>query len=397
MLSSEQPRDTHDRANNPSSPGPGAPATNEPGQGTNETRPQIRIGKSPVVGELEGRTIMVELFTMALGEEAIYLAPLKTWSQLDVFKWRVQGKLPGTPPGLEITATQVKVAGESVTTNDPEGCGKLETILNTWLATERQALEAARQKAQAAAARQDLGLPEDEPLQFQAGLDKTGQPRIRCLEGKEVVADVACTVPGLTSLINQGLLRRPAAWKIGALRDWLELDGEVFRLKDNATGCSQLERALNERYHPAADTGPVQDVRVYANPASTSGFDIEFTAAETGLAENRRRHLDPAAMDVLSDPRFCRVLRKGIVVKLTPPDLVFKQKTPEGGERELDAIPENLVAVAGEGGQTKWIDLSQPVSHLGLGAAELTAIFNHPALNRRARRNAQAGGLAQAA
>jgi hypothetical protein len=31
------------------------------------------------------------------------------------------------------------------------------------------------------------------------------------------------------------------------------------------------------------------------------------------------------------------------------------------------------------------IDLSQPVSLLNLGAKELSAIFNHPAVNRRAR------------
>jgi hypothetical protein len=38
--------------------------------------------------------------------------------------------------------------------------------------------------------------------------------------------------------------------------------------------------------------------------------------------------------------------------------------------------------VAGEDGQVKRLDLSQPVSHLGFGVTELAAVFNHPSINR---------------
>jgi hypothetical protein len=90
-------------------------------------------------------------------------------------------------------------------------------------------------------------------------------------------------------------------------------------------------------------------------------------------------------MELLSDSQKCRVLRKGIVVKFTPPTFIFKQKMNDGGERPLDRNPQNTIWVLGSDGQRRTIDLSQPVSHLGLGVAELTAIFNHPAINRRGR------------
>lgn len=348
--------------------------------------PAIRVGKVIVPAEVNGRLGTAPLFTLTLGDETIQLLPLKTWSQLDLFKWRVQGKLPGTPASLEVAGDHVKLAGETVWTTDPEGCAKLERVFNEWLASERASLELAKQKAQTPSAPVSSKVSAQEPLRFQVQTDKTGQPHIVCLEGGDTAANVAVTVPGLNSLITQGLMRKPGAWRIGALRDWIELDGEVIRLR-NGEHCA-LERTLNDRYLPDPESDLAQDVRVLPNPASSSGFDIQFIAADLGLPENRQRHLDAQAMELLSDPQRCRILRKGILVKLTPPFLIFKQKTTDGGERELSPGPENTVSSVAEDGQQKTIDLSQPVNHLGLGAAELTAIFNHPAVNRRAKRAA---------
>jgi hypothetical protein len=78
-------------------------------------------------------------------------------------------------------------------------------------------------------------------------------------------------------------------------------------------------------------------------------------------------------------------LRKGKTAKFAPPDLIFKIKTPDGGERNLDPGPENTVSVSLDDGQTRTIDLSRPISLLNVGVRELAAILNHPALNRRAR------------
>ena len=78
------------------------------------------------------------------------------------------------------------------------------------------------------------------------------------------------------------------------------------------------------------------------------------------------------------------MLRKGITARLIPPQLVFKLKTPDGGERSLEAGPENAVTVGNDSGQTKVIDLSQPIDLLHLNATELATALNHPAINKRA-------------
>ncbi|PWU14901.1 MAG: hypothetical protein C5B50_16355 [Verrucomicrobia bacterium] len=353
--------------------------------------PEIRIGKAQVPAEVNGQSTTVELFTMSMGEEAIYLAPLKTWSQLDLFKWRVQGKLPGTPAGLEIAADHVKLAGETIWTSDLDGCAKLERAFNQWLALERGTIELAKQKAQTTAPAEPVATADEELPHYKIEMDKTAQPHIVCMEGRDVAANVAITAIGINSLITQGLIRRPQDWKIGALREWIELDGHVFKIKDGDAGLLELERALNERYVPAGAGDSGRDVMVFANPGSSSGFDIQFPVIE-GVVENKRRHLDIEAMELLSDPQRCRVLRKGIIVKLAPPDLIFKMQTADGGERNLEPGPQNAIMVTGPDGQRKAIDLSQPVSHLGLGAPELTEIFNHPSVNRRARRKLQAEG-----
>src|SRR5262245_13750853 len=91
-------------------------------------------------------------------------------------------------------------------------------------------------------------LEEEEPFRFQVVMDKVGQPLMRCLDGKETVAEVALTVPGMNRLIGQGLMRKPGSWKVGALRNWVELEGEMFKFQGGSHDASQLEAVLNERY-----------------------------------------------------------------------------------------------------------------------------------------------------
>jgi hypothetical protein len=303
----------------PTGQGQGATAVLDqtpPGSAAPQPAREITIGKARVPAEANGRPTTVEIFIMTLGGESIYLLPLKTWSQLDVYKWRVQGKLPATPAGLEVAVDHVKVGGQTVYTHEADGCEKLDRAFNDWLALERQALETAKQQKARAPAVEPVTPPSDqESVRFKVEFDKTGQPHIRCFEGKDEAANVAITVPGLNSLFTQGLMRKPAAWKIGALRDWVQLDGTLFRFKDGNGDLSELERTLNEQYVPNTEAGG-GDVKVFLNPASASGYDIQFPASANGLAENKRRHLDVEAMELLSDPQRCRVLRKGIIVKL---------------------------------------------------------------------------------
>jgi hypothetical protein len=347
---------------------------------------EIKIGKTAVSTKADGSAVLTEVFTMTIGEETIELLPLKNWAQLDIFKWRARGVLPRTPAGLEITRDQLKVAGETVSTWNSDACARLEKAFNEWLVLEKRTLEATKEKARPPIAQTSAPRPfEEDKAHFELELNHTDQPRIKYLEGNETVKVVALNLHGLNALIEQGLMRRPQSMKAGALHNWVELDGKVFHFKENANAAKELERAFNEQYLAAANPDASPDVAVYPNPASPTGFDIQFPASPKGLVENRKWHLNEETVHLLQDPERCHVLRKGITARLVPPELVFKVKTPGGAERYLNAGLQNTVSVVGKDGQTKTIDLSHPVNLLQLGAGELTAIFNHPAINRRAR------------
>jgi hypothetical protein len=345
----------------------------------------ISIGKKALPHGPDGGGDGVEIFTMTIGEETIDLIPLKNWTQLDAFKWRSRGIFPRTPAGLEVAFDHVKVAGETVSPWDFNACEKLEKAFNDWLALEFRTLGQAQEKAQNHAKQATTQAPNDELVHFKVDLNNPEQPRLNCLEGNETVKVVALNSQGLTALIEQGFLRKPNSLKVGALRNWVELDGQVFRFKEDPSQAEELERVFNERYRISGDPNVPPDVAVFTNPASPSGFDLQFAATPSGVVENFKRHLSEETIHLLQDPERCRVLRKGITAKFAPPDLVFKIKTPDGGERNLDPGAENTVSVSLDDGQTRTIDLSRPVSLLNLGVRELAAILNHPALNRRAR------------
>ncbi len=345
---------------------------------------EIKVCKAVVTKDPDTSTV-AEVFTMTIGTETIQLLPLKHWMQLDIHKWRARGILPRTPAGLEITWDHVKVADATITPWEADACVKLQAALNKWLAVEKQALALAREKAQAPQSQNVPAETDDEVVHFQVEMGPLGQPRLKCLEGRKVVKTVALNLQGLNALIEQGLMRKPRSMKVGALHDWIELDGELFRFKEGTDWERQLEATLNERYIVTGEGDAVGDVAVFPNPASPTGFDIQFTASPSGFVETRKRHLNEETVNLLQDPERCHVLRKGVIAKFTPPNLVFKQKTTDGGECYLEPGLESTVSVVGEDGQIKTIDLSQPVSLLNIGVRELTAVFNHPAINRRAR------------
>ena len=335
----------------------------------------------------------LEIFTMTLGQETIQLLPYRNWGQLDVHKWSVQGKLPGTPAGLEVTNDHVKIEGETVSIGDPEGCAKLEAAFNGWLALENQNLEVARQKSKAkpAAAVGSTGQAQPQPLHFKVEVDKSGQVHISSLRGTEMMAMVGLTIQGFNSLLSQGLIRKPGALDVGALHDWVELDGELCSFEHGNNDSGKLETLLNEHYVPLLDAAGGKTVLIFTNAASPTGFDIQFPVTVGGVAENRRRGLNEAALDLLQEPLRCGLLHRGLIVKLTPPVLIFKRKTPDGGETYLEQLAENTVSLTGDDGRQRFIDLSKPVNYMRLSAPDLTAVFNHPAINRHAKPVSTAG------
>jgi len=349
---------------------------------------EIRIGKCLASAPVSGRRTDLEVFTLTLGGETIELLPMKSWDQLDHHKWTARGRLPAEPAGLEIAGDHVKVAGGIVAINDPAGCVKLERLFNEWLQFERETLKLARKKAQPQPmwpGAESSGQAGSQPLRFSVEVDKRGQVHIHCVRGKETLASVGLNMAGFTSLHQQGLMRKPRALVTGALHDWVELDGDLCSFEQDRNDAARLEQILNERYVPEAAVGGGKEVLVFLNSASPTGFDIQFSVMVGGMPDNHRHHLDEHSVGLLQDADHCGLLHKKIIIKLMPPNLVFKQKTPDGGEQYLPWSPEHTVTITDEEGRQRSIPLSQPLNLLRLSAAELTAVFNHPAINRHKR------------
>jgi len=329
---------------------------------------------------------------MSLGEETIELLPFKNWGQLDLFKWTVQGKLPASPAGLEVTPDHVKIAGETIAITDAEGCEKLEKAFNDWLTIEIKNLQSTRggpRRKPASVNESAAQKTQPQMMHFRVGVDKRGQVHIDCLQGAEMVASIGLSRSGFSALFNQGLMRKPHALEVGALHDWLELDGELFSFEHGNNDSEKLQAALNTKYLPLATAGSGKDVLVFANAASPTGFDVQFPVTLGGVLENRRRTLNEAALDLLQEPVRCGLLQPGLIIKLSPPTFIFKQKTPDGGETYLAKDARNTVRIPLDDGRERFIDLSQPVNYSKLTVMELAAVLNHPAVNRHATAQAE--------
>ena len=378
------PSATESQAGPPARPGLplDSPSTSTPAPTAQP--PQLKVGKShALVGEA-GKLAELEVFTLSLGAETISLVPFRNWSQLDAHKWTMRGKLPETPAGLEITPDHVKLLGQTVSIKEPDGCPKLEKLFAEWLALELQTRELARKKAQArpsVTVAEAAPPPTQQPIHFHVEVDKAGHVHIQCLQGKEQLAVIGLNQPGFAGLYHQGMMRRPHSLQTGVMHNWVELDGVLFSFEKGNNDAAKLEQALNERYAPQA-LGLGKEVVVLPNPASSTGFDIQFPVMQAGVRDNHRRALNEEALELLQDQTACGLLHKNLIIKLARPNLIFKQKTPDGGETYLARSPQNLVTLTDEDGNQKTIDLSQPLNYLRVSAPELTAVFNHPAINR---------------
>jgi hypothetical protein len=222
-------------------------------------------------------------------------------------------------------------------------------------------------------------------IHFHVQVDIRGQVHIHCMEGKKTLATVGFTVAGFNSLQEQGLMRKPKALTIGALHDWVELDGELCSFEKGRNEAARLEQLLNERYLPEVNLGHGKSVVFFYNVASATGFDIQYPCRVEGTLASHRYHLSQESLDLLQDSDHCGLLHKEIMVKLMPPNLVFKRKTPDGGEQYLLRSPDNQVELTDVFGSRKTLALSEPLSLVHLTPAELAAIFNHPAINRHAK------------
>ncbi len=374
------PTSSGDRSGRPETPSASTSAADKPSE--------LRVRKRLTFSSASGRDSTLEVFTLSLGEETIELLPLKNWSQLDHYKWTARGKLPGEPAGLEIAFDHLNIAGETIAVSDPAGAAKLERLFNEWLHLERETQELSRQKAHAqprSAVREAAPQPVAAGPRFRVEVDKRGQVHIDCCQGRDTAATIGLTVAGFNSLSQQGLMRKPRKVATGALHDWVELDGELFSFENGRNDTALLEKALNERYVPTGLVGAGLEVVIFQNAASPTGFDIQFPVMVAGVPHNQRQRLDNQSLELLQDQQRCGLMRNEIIVKLIPPNLVFKQRTSDGGEQYLAQSPDHIVALPEEEGRPKTIDLSQLLNLLRLNPAELTAVFGHPVVNRQAK------------
>src|SRR5262249_46466319 len=158
------------------------------------------------------------------------------------------------------------------------------------------------------------------------------QVHIKAIQGKEMISCIGLNMLGFNSLVNEGLLRKPRTLHVSALHDWVELDGTPFSFEKGNDDSQKLARALNQHYLPARTLGHGKDVLLFTNPASSTGFDIQFPTSVGGIRESRRRPLNEESLELLQDPVKCGLLQPGLVIKLARPCFIFKQKTHDGGE-----------------------------------------------------------------
>ena len=344
--------------------------------------PEVKIGRTIAAFDFGSKTSTVEVFTMTLGEETIELLPQKNWAQLDRYKWTAQGKLPGQPSGLEIGLDNVHFAGKTLSPRDAEACAKLQQLLNDWLVLER---ETARKKAcgqVSGTAPEPPAQPDPAALRFRVEVDKRGQVHVHCVQDKQILASIGLSTAGFNSLFQQGFMRKAREVHTGVLHDWVELDGDLCSFENGKNDAARLEQILNERYLPSGTFSRGKEVLVLVNAASSTGFDIQFPATVGGVSGSHRHHLDEQSLELLQDKQRCGLLHDEIIIKAIAPNLVFKWRTPEGGEQYLAPHPDNLVIFTDDDGKQTRIDLSQPVNFLHLRAPELTAVFNHPSISR---------------
>ena len=89
---------------------------------------------------------------------------------------------------------------------------------------------------------------------------------------------------------------------MGALHDWVELDGEFFSFEKGNNDASKLEKALNDRYVSTAALGQGKEVVVFTNAASPTGFDIQFTAKVGGVIDQSPTPVERGIFGVVAGP-----------------------------------------------------------------------------------------------
>jgi hypothetical protein len=290
-------------------------------------------------------------FTLTLESETVTLEPGRTWMQLDHYKWVVRGIIE-PPQSLSIFPDgSIEINTEKISVADPEGPTKLENQINKHhVATVVHKPVSAT--AASPAAQTKSGKPE-----FLVKLDHWGHMVIEWGHGLD---REETGLRGLSTLIANGLIRKPNTFHVDPLQRGIEIDG--IRYDCTAEGAKRLEAALNTRYAITRRSDKAVAIEIKENHAASTGFDIHFTIHRAGVPLEIKGHLSQENLDILQDPAKCELLRPDIHLLLAPPNLLFRRRRPDMGEEKMPEVPD--------------------INILHCSASQLQQALNHPLIRK---------------
>jgi hypothetical protein len=295
-------------------------------------------------------------FTLSMDGQLVTLEPGKPWAKVDEFKWVTRGLIEPPQSFHVLPGGTVEINGEKIALNDAEAISKLEFEIN-----KNHALSAVPHAPMVSGTAPNLSrltpASHSDKVCFYVKLDHLGHLAVECVHGEERVVTGLRGFPGL---VQNGLMIKPKEIHVDPLQRYVEIDG--VRFECNEAGARRLQETLNAQYAPPlqAKGGNVIDIR--ENPASPTGFDIHFVLNLTGLRVEIKGHLSQEKLDLLQDPQKCDLFKPGILLRLSPPNLLIRRRKPDGGEERLPEFSD--------------------VQYRHVTAVQLQQVFNHPLLRR---------------
>lgn len=292
-------------------------------------------------------------YALSYGDETVVLEPAKPWVKADTFKWVTRGLIE-EPQSFQVFANgAVEINAERIPLDDPEGEIKLESQIN-----KHHPPSIAHKPPVIPFKLADLEETDTGKVQFRVKLDHLGHMMIACTRGSE---RTETGLRGLPSLAQSGFMIKPKSVHVDPLQRAVELDG--VRFECDATGAQQLEEVLNQRYAPTIRTDDTSQIVVRDNAASATGFDIDFVTIQAGARLPVKGHLTQDKLNILQDHQRCDLLHPGIILRLSPPNLLIRRRLPDGGEEPIPEVPD--------------------IHYMRVQAAQLQQILNHPLVRRR--------------
>ncbi len=299
--------------------------------------------------DFEGKA---QLYTLNYGDETVALEPGKPWVKTDTFKWVTRGLIEEPQSYQVLPNGAVEINAERILPEDLEGEAKLEFQINKHhppsIAHKPPVIPLQMEESVDAHSGKVL---------FQVKLDHLGHMMIGCKRGHE---RAETGLRGLPALAQRGFMIKPQTVHVDPLQRSIELDG--MRFECSATGAQQLEKVLNERYAPALRHGDATRIGIRDNAGSATGFDIEFVTTQGGARLLMKGHLTQERLNILQDQQRCDMLQPGIILRLSPPNLLIRHRLPDGGEEPIPDLPD--------------------VHYMRVEAVQLEAILNDPRVRR---------------